>query len=261
MAIDFGIEGRTALVCASSKGLGRACALALAQAGARIVVNGRNAETLEVAAADIRRQTGANVRAIAADVTTAEGRATLLAGCPAPDVLVNNAGGPPPGDFRDWDEKIWAAALNANMLSAIFLIRATLDPMIERGFGRIINITSAALKAPVDTLGLSNAARMGLTGFVAGLARQVARNNVTINNLLPGPFETDRLPVTIGGAAKAAGVSYEEMYARRRESNPAKRFGRPEEFGMFCAFLASAHAGYVTGQNLVMDGGAYPGAF
>ena len=261
MAIDLGIEGRTALVCAASKGLGRASAQALAAAGATVVINGRNPDTLEAAAREIGQATGATIRTVAADVTTPEGRATILAACPAPDILVNNAGGPPPGDFRDWDEAAWTAALGANMLAPIFMIKATVDSMIANRFGRIINITSAAVKAPIEALGLSNGARSGLTGFVAGLARQVARHNVTINNLLPGPFETDRLKATLTAAAKASNLSYDETYARRRDANPSRRFGQPDEFGAFCAFLASAQAGYVTGQNLVIDGGAYPGTF
>ena len=259
MSIDLGIAGRTALVCAASKGLGRACAQALAASGVHVVINGRNPESLASAAEAIAGATGATVRTVVGDVATEEGRAAILAACPAPDILVNNAGGPPPGDFRDWDEAVWTAALRANMLAPIFLIKATVDGMIERKFGRVVNITSAAVKAPIDTLGLSNGARAGLTGFVAGLARQVARHNVTINNLLPGPFETDRLRATLAAAAKAQGVSYDEAYARRREANPARRFGQPDEFGAFCAFLASEQAGFVTGQNIVMDGGAYPG--
>lgn len=259
MSIDLGIAGRTALVCAASKGLGRACAEALATSGAHVVINGRDPETLAAAAEAIAAATGAQVRAVAADVTTSAGREAILSVCPSPDILVNNAGGPPPGDFRDWDEAIWTAALRANMLAPIFMIRATVDGMIGRRFGRIINITSAAVKAPIDTLGLSNGARAGLTGFVAGLARQVARHNVTINNLLPGPFETDRLRANLQAAAKAQNLAYDEVYARRRDANPARRYGQPPEFGAFCAFLASAQAGFVTGQNLVMDGGAYPG--
>lgn len=259
MSIDLGIAGRTALVCAASRGLGRACAEALAQAGAIVVINGRDAETLAATAGAIAHATGASVSAVAGDVTTEEGRAAILAACPAPDILVNNAGGPPPGDFRDWDEATWTAALRANMLAPIFMIKATVDGMIDRRFGRIVNITSAAVKAPIENLGLSNGARAGLTGFVAGLARQVSRHNVTINNMLPGPFATDRLHANLQAAAKAQDLTYDEVYARRKEANPARRYGRPEEFGAFCAFLSSAQAGYVTGQNLVLDGGAYPG--
>jgi 3-oxoacyl-[acyl-carrier protein] reductase len=261
MTFDLGLAGRTALVCAASRGLGRACAKALAMAGAHVVINGRHPETLAATAEALARETGATVRAVAGDVTTPEGRAAILAAFPSPDVLVNNAGGPPPGDFRDWDEAVWTAALRANMLAPIFMIQATVDAMIDRKFGRIVNITSAAVKAPIDMLGLSNGARAGLTGFVAGLARQVVRHNVTLNNLLPGPFETDRLHATLAAAAKAQGLTVEEVAARRRDTNPARRFGQPDEFGAFCAFLASAQAGYVTGQNIVMDGGAYPGTF
>jgi 3-oxoacyl-[acyl-carrier protein] reductase len=259
MTINLGIAGRTALVCAASKGLGRACAHALAASGAVVVINGRNPETLYATAAEISGATGAVVRTVAADVTTEEGRAAILAACSAPDILVNNAGGPPPGDFRDWDEGIWMAALRTNMLAPIFMIKATVDSMIARKFGRIINITSAAVKAPILTLGLSNGARAGLTGFVAGLARQVSQHNVTINNLLPGPFETDRLKANLEAAARAASLSYEEVYTRRRDANPARRYGQPAELGAFCAFMASEQAGYITGQNIVMDGGAYPG--
>jgi 3-oxoacyl-[acyl-carrier protein] reductase len=198
---------------------------------------------------------------VAADVTTADGRAAALARCPAPDILVNNAGGPPPGDFRDWDRAAWIAALDANMLAPIELIRASVDGMIERRFGRIVNITSAAVKAPIDILGLSNGARSGLTGFVAGLARQVARHNVTINNLLPGPFETDRLRSIFAGRAAATGQPFDAVMQAGRDANPAGRFGTPEEFGAACAFLCSAHAGFIVGQNLLLDGGAFPGTF
>lgn len=259
MSIDLSIAGRTALVCAASKGLGRACAEALAQSGATVFINGRDAATLTAAAEAIARETGARVSAIAGDVTTPEERAAILAGCSSPDILVNNAGGPPPGDFRDWDEAVWTAALRANMLAPIFMIKATVDGMIGRRFGRIVNITSAAVKAPIDVLSLSNGARAGLTGFVAGLARQVARHGVTINNMLPGPFETDRLRATLQAAAKAQNITYEEAYAQRKASNPARRYGQPAEFGGFCAFLSSDQAGYITGQNIVLDGGAYPG--
>ncbi|OZI33886.1 3-oxoacyl-ACP reductase [Bordetella genomosp. 10] len=254
--MDLGLQGKTALVCASSKGLGRACALSLAREGVHVVMSARGAEALEQAAAAIRAETGAQVTTVTADVATAEGRARLLAACPRPDILVNNAGGPKPGDFRDWSRDDWIAALDANMLAPIELIRATVDGMIERRFGRIVNITSAAVKMPIETLGLSNGARSGLTGFVAGLARQVVAHNVTINNLLPGPFATDRLLST---AKATAGQSAEQALEARRQRNPAKRFGDPAEFGDACAFLCGARAGYITGQNLVMDGGAYPG--
>ena len=201
------------------------------------------------------------MRFVACDITTPDGRAKALAACPQPDILVNNAGGPPPGDFRDWDRAAWIRALDANMLTPIELIKATVDTMIERKFGRIVNITSGAVKAPIDVLGLSNGARSGLTGFVAGLARKVARHNVTINNLLPGQFATDRLRVTLEGRAKAAGRTYEEARDAAMNANPAGRFGDPREFGAICAFLCSVHAGFVVGQNILADGGAYPGTF
>jgi len=257
--MDLGIKGRTALVCAASKGLGKGCALALAREGASLVILARGRDALEATAAEIRAATGAGVATVACDITTTAGRAATLAACPAPDILVNNAGGPPPGDFREWDEAAWQTAVNANMVTPIMLIRATVDGMIARRFGRIVNITSAAVKAPIPHLGLSNGARAGLTGFVAGLARQVAAHNVTINGLLPGPFDTDRLRTTAETLAKKSGKSFEEIQAARRNENPAKRFGTAEEFGAFCAFLCSTHAGYVTGQNIVLDGGAYPG--
>lgn len=257
--MDLGIEGRRALVCASSKGLGRACALSLAREGAQVIMLARGREALEAAADDIRRQTGAQVTAVVADITTEAGRAAALGACPDPDILVTNAGGPKPGDFREWSRDDWIAALDANMLTPIELIRATIDTMIERRWGRIVNITSAAVKMPIDILGLSNGARSGLTGFVAGLARQVAAHNVTINNLLPGPFATDRLVQTAARAASDSGRSVQDIMAEREQRVPARRFGDPAEFGDACAFLCSAQAGYMTGQNLVLDGGMYPG--
>jgi 3-oxoacyl-[acyl-carrier protein] reductase len=257
--MDLGIKGRKAIVCAASKGLGRGCAEALAAEGVELVINARGAEALEAVAADLRKRFSVKVTAVACDVTTAEGRAKLLSACPDPDILVNNAGGPPPGDFRDWDEKAWHAALEANMITPIMLIKATVDKMIARKFGRIVNITSAAVKNPIPFLGLSNGARTGLTGFIAGLSRQVAKHNVTINGLLPGPFDTDRLRSTLVAGAKSAGKPVEEIAEARRKANPAERFGTAEEFGAACAFLCSAHAGYIVGQNLVLDGGAFPG--
>jgi 3-oxoacyl-[acyl-carrier protein] reductase len=259
--MDLGLSGKSALVCAASKGLGKACAMSLAREGAAVTIAARTAETLEATADEIRAKTGAAVTAVTADVTTENGRAALLAACPAPDILVNNAGGPPPGDFRDWDRDDWIKALDANMLSAIFLIKATVDGMIERKFGRIVNITSSAVKAPIDILGLSNGARAGLTGFVAGLARKTVRHNVTINNILPGPFETDRLFATMEGAAKASGRTIDEVAEERRAGLPAGRFGDPAEFGELCAFVCGAQAGYMSGQNFLIDGGAYPGTF
>ncbi|MFP5513084.1 MAG: SDR family oxidoreductase, partial [Alphaproteobacteria bacterium] len=224
-----------------------------------VTLTARNADALEATADEIRRVTGATVTTAPGDITTEEGRAAALAACPEPDILINNAGGPPPGDFHDWDREDWIRALDANMLAPIFLIKATVDGMIARRFGRIVNITSAAVRAPIPILGLSNGARSGLTGFVAGLSRQTVKHNVTINNLLPGPFETDRLRKTMEGGAKAAGRSIDEEMELRRKGNPAGRFGDPEEFGAACAFLCAASSGFMTGQNILLDGGAYPG--
>ena len=259
--MDLGIAGKKAIICASSKGLGRACAHALAREGADVTINGRDSETLEATAAEIRAATGVEVTTMAIDVTTPEGRAALLAACPDPDILINNAGGPPPGDFRDWDRDIWIAAIDANMLTPIFLIKAVVDGMMARKFGRIVNITSSAVKAPIEILGLSNGARSGLTGFIAGIARKTVAANVTINNLLPGPFDTDRMHANVKVAADKAGVDVAEMTKKRAAANPAGRFGDPHEFGEYCAFLCSEQAGYVTGQNLLIDGGNYPGTF
>jgi len=257
--MDLGIAGRRALVCAASRGLGRACAMALAAEGAAVTITARSPGPLEAAAEEIRRATGAAVATAPGDIATEAGRAAALAACPDPDILVNNAGGPPPGDFRDWDRDTWIAALDANMLAPIFLIRAVVDGMMARGFGRIVNITSGAVKAPIPALGLSNGARTGLTGFVAGLARQTVARNVTVNNLLPGPFDTDRLLATLEAAARSSGRPLDEVREARRRANPAARFGDPAEFGATCAFLCSAQAGYITGQNLLLDGGAFPG--
>ncbi|SDV50042.1 SDR family oxidoreductase [Chitinasiproducens palmae] len=259
--MDLGIQGRRALVCAASKGLGRACAEALAAEGVEVTIVARGRDALEATAEAIRRRTGVRVDTVACDIITEAGRAQALAACPAPDILVNNAGGPPPGDFRDWDRDAWLAALDANMLTPIALIRATIDPMRERRFGRIVNITSAAVRAPIDILGLSNGARAGLTGFVAGLARQVAGDNVTINNLLPGPFDTDRYQVTVEATARRTGASAQAVRQQALASLPAGRIGEPAEFGQACAFLCSAHAGYIVGQNWLLDGGAYRGTF
>src|SRR5919109_1650728 len=259
--MDLGIRGRNAIVCASSRGLGKACAMSLAREGVNLAMMARTKDVLEAAAKEIRDATGVRVTAVAGDVTTEAGRAALLAACPAPDILVNNAGGPPPGDFREWDREAWMKALNANMLTPIELIKATVDQMIARRFGRIVNITSSAVKAPIAVLGLSNGARTGLTGFIAGLARQTARHNVTINNLLPGFFLTDRNRTTIAAFAKERGVSEEEALGERLRTIPAGRQGEPAEFGDACAYLCSAQAGFITGQNLLLDGGAYPGTF
>jgi len=259
--MDLGIAGKKVLVLAASKGLGRGCAMSLAREGCAVTIAARTPGPLEDTAREIRARTGAEVTAVAADVATEDGRRAVLLACPAPDILVNNAGGPPPGDFRDWDRDDWIAAIDANMLSAIFMIKATVDGMIERRFGRIVNITSSAVKAPIDILGLSNGARAGLTGFVAGLARKTVGDNVTINNILPGPFDTDRLKATMEGAVKASGKSMEVIRAERMAANPAGRFGNADEFGDLCAYVCSAQAGYITGQNLLIDGGNYPGTF
>jgi len=262
--MDLGLSGRWALVCAASKGLGRGCAEALVQEGAHVVITARGTEALEATAAELRLLNPAvQVRTVAGDISTPAGRAAALAACPQIDVLVNNAGGPPPGDFRDWDRDTWLAALDANMLTPIELIKATVDAMAARGFGRIINITSGAVKAPIDVLGLSNGARSGLTGFGAGLARQaqLAGRNVSINNLLPGAFDTERLHKTLVAGAVKSGLAPEEAAARRRSAIPAQRFGTAAEFGAICAMLCSAQAGYLTGQNILLDGGAYGGVF
>jgi 3-oxoacyl-[acyl-carrier protein] reductase len=260
--MDFGIAGKWALVCASSKGLGRGCAAALVSEGVNVVMTARGAEALEQAAAQLRALGKGEVRAVAGDITTPEGRSAALAACPQVDILVNNAGGPPPGDFRSWDREAWIKAVEANMLTPIELIKATIDGMSSRGFGRIVNITSSAVKAPIDVLGLSNGARSGLTGFVAGLARSgIAARNVTINNLLPGAFDTDRLLKTMEAGAQKAGITVEQAKERRAQSIPARRLGTPDEFGAACAFLCSQQAGYITGQNWLLDGGAYPGTF
>ncbi|AYF86849.1 SDR family oxidoreductase [Pseudomonas sp. JS3066] len=261
--MDLGITGRWAIVCAASKGLGKGCAAALAREGVNLVINARGQDALEAAAKELRTQNpGIEVRSVAGDVALPEVRQALLDACPQVDILVNNAGGPPPGDFRDWSREDWLKALDANMLAPIELIKATVDDMAARGFGRVVNITSGAVKAPIDVLGLSNGARSGLTGFIAGLARQqrLAGCNVTLNNLLPGAFDTERLQKTLKASANGAN-SLEEVAERRRRAIPAGRFGSPEEFGAFCAFICSVHGGYLTGQNLLLDGGAYPGTF
>lgn len=257
--MDLGIKGRKALVCAASKGLGRACAFSLAREGVDVTIVARTEGPLEETAEEIRQATGVTVTAVATDITSVEGRAKALAACSSPDILVNNAGGPPPGDFRDWEREDWIKALDANMLTPIELIKATVDPMMERGFGRIVNITSGAVKAPIDILGLSNGARAGLTGFVAGIARKTVRKNVTINGLLPGPFDTDRLRANMKAVADKAGRPVEDVIEERANGNPAGRFGDPAEFGEACAFLCGAQAGFITGQNILLDGGAFPG--
>jgi 3-oxoacyl-[acyl-carrier protein] reductase len=257
--MDLGIAGRTALVCASSQGLGFGCAQALAGAGARVIMNGRDAERLEGAAARLRATTGAEIIAIATDVGTEAGRAALLDAAGAVDILVNNNGGPPPKPWADLDRDSMMAGLDANMLTPIALVQAVIGGMVERRFGRIVNITSASVKMPLAGLELSSGARVGLTGFLAGIARQVAHANVTINQLLPGSFATARIDALDGKAAERQGISPTEARAAREASIPAKRLGDPAEFGAACAFLCSAQAGYITGQNLLIDGGAFPG--
>ena len=264
--MDLELQGKWALVCGASRGLGWGCAQALAQEGVNVLMVARRADVLEAGAADIRASLGADnpaqVQVCAQDITTEAGRAAVFALRRDFDIVVTNAGGPPSGNFRDWDRADWIRAVDANMLTPIELIKATVDGMAERGFGRIINITSGAVKAPIDILGLSNGARSGLTGFVAGVARsKIAGQGVTINSLLPGAFDTDRLKVTMAGAAQKTGQTVEALADTRRKTIPAKRFGTSQEFGAICAFLCSQHAAYITGQNVLADGGAYPGTF
>ena len=260
--MDLGLNGKWALVCAASKGLGKGCAKALVAEGVNVVITARGADALEATATELRALGRAEVRAVAGDITTLEGRTAALAACPQVDILVNNAGGPPPGDFREWGREAWIKALDANMLTPIELIKATVDAMAQRGYGRVVNITSGAVKAPIDILGLSNGARSGLTGFVAGLARSnIAARGVTINGLLPGAFDTDRLRGTMQGAATKTGQPLDAVMAKRAAAIPAQRFGTADEFGAVCAFLCSVQAGYLTGQNILLDGGAYPGTF
>ena len=266
--MDLGIAGKWALVCGASKGLGRGCALALVREGVHVVVVARGREALEQTASELRAQGGPAVQvlAVAEDITTVAGRAAVLAVAGGPgvnfDIVVTNAGGPPPGDFRDWDREAWIKAVDANMLTPIELIKATVDGMAARGFGRIVNITSSAVKAPIDILGLSNGARSGLTGFVAGVARSgIAAKGVTINNLLPGKFDTDRIATTLRAAAEKTGKSVDEIRRAQQAQIPAGRYGTAEEFGAICAFLCSRHAAYITGQNILPDGGAYPGTY
>ncbi len=255
--MDLGLRGRKAIVCAASRGLGKACAMGLAKEGVDLVVTARTATVLEETAEEIRRATGVKVIAVAGDISTEEGRAATLAACPAPDILVNNAGGPPHGDFREWDRDAWIKAIDQNMLAPIFLIKAVVDGMCERKFGRIVNITSAGVKAPIPNLGLSNGARTGLTGFVAGLARQVARHNVTINSLLPGSILTDRSMEGAAHRARQANISIEDALAEATSAVPAGRYGDPKEFGDACAFLCAAQSGFIVGHNMQVDGGRF----
>ena len=264
--MDLGIAGKWALVCGASKGLGLGCAQALVREGVNVLIVARGAEVLQAAAAnliaDSARPAGAEVLFVAADITTEAGRTAVFAVRRDFDIVVTNAGGPPPGDFRDWDRDAWIKAVDANMLTPIELIKATVDGMAARGFGRIVNITSSAVKSPIDILGLSNGARSGLTGFVAGVSRSgLAAQGVTINNLLPGAFDTDRLRGNMAGVAQKTGKPVDAIIDTRRKAIPAQRFGTPEEFGAICAFLCSTHAGYMTGQNVLADGGAYPGTY
>jgi 3-oxoacyl-[acyl-carrier protein] reductase len=259
--MDLGIRGRRAIVGGASRGLGRACARALAAEGVSVAIVARTESELHRTAEELRRSTGAEVVPVAADLSSAEGRKKVLAALPDPDILVNNAGGPPPGDFRQFGRDDWIKALDACMLAPIEMIRATIDGMVARRFGRIVNVTSYSVKMPIDVLCLSNGARCGLTGFIAGLARNVAAHNVTINNLLPGVFATARQEATVGAAAKKLGVSFEEARKQKVAAIPARRMGEPEEFGDLCAYLCSARAGYFTGQNVLLDGGLYPGTF
>ena len=265
--MDMGIAGKWALVCGASKGLGLGCAQALAAEGVHVVMVARRAAVLDASAAALRAALpGVQVIAVAADITTEAGRAAAFSAPGGPgtafDIVVTNAGGPPPGDFRNWNRDTWLQAVDANMLTPIELIKTTVDGMAQRGFGRIVNITSSAVKAPIDILGLSNGARSGLTGFVAGVARSgIAAQGVTINNLLPGKFDTDRIATTIRAAAEKTGQSEDHIRQAQQAQIPARRFGNPQEFGAICAFLCSVHASYMTGQNVLADGGAYAGTY
>ncbi len=259
--MDLGIAGRKAIVCASSRGLGRACAKYLAQAGCEVVINGLDKDRLAATAAELRKATGAKITAVAADVAAPEGQKALFAACPEPDILVNNNAGPPFRDFRDLDRQKMIDGVIGNMVVAVELVQKAIDPMIAKKFGRIVNITSGSVKMPLFGLDLSSGARAGLTAFLAGVARSVAGSNVTINFLLPGIFDTDRFRANVESTAKKRGVSYDAALALNVDSVPARRMGNPDEFGAACAFLCSAQAGYITGQNLLIDGGRFAGAF
>ena len=259
--MDLGITGRKAIVCASSRGLGRACAMRLAEAGCDVVVNGRDAKRLDATAADIRSKTGAKVTAVVADVGTAEGQAALFAACPEPDILIANNAGPPFRDFRELDRDKMIAGVIGNMIVPVELLQKAIEPMIKNKFGRIVNITSGSVKMPLVGLDLSSGARAGLTAFLAGIARSVAQHNVTINFMLPGPFDTDRLRSNHEAQAKKEGITIDEALKKRMQTIPARRLGEADEFGATCAFLCSTHAGFITGQNILLDGGIFPGAF
>ncbi len=259
--MDLGIRGRQALLSGASRGLGKACAVALAHEGVEVTIVARTRDVLEQAGAEIAAATHVKVKTVVGDITTSTGRAAALETCPAPDILLNNADGPLPGDFRNWSRADWIAAIDAMMLSPIEMMRLTVDGMMARGFGRIINIVSRSVKIPQLELGLSNGARSGLVGFVAGLARQTVAHNVTINNLLPGIFDSDAQRQHVRGMLETTGKRFEELWRERAQANPARRYGRPAELGAYCAFLCSEHAGFITGQNLLIDGGSYPGTY
>ena len=259
--MDLGLRGRQALLSGASRGLGKACALALAHEGVDVTIVARTRETLEQTGAEIARETAVKVTTVVGDITTQAGRSAAVAACPAPDILLNNADGPKPGDFRDWSRDDWIAALDSMMLAPIEMIRLTVDGMLARGFGRILHSVSRSVKIPQSELGLSNGARSGLVGFAAGLARQTVARNVTINNLLPGIFDSDAQREHIRGMLDATGKSFDEIWRERAAANPARRYGRPAELGAYCAFLCSEHAGFITGQNLLVDGGSYPGTY
>ncbi len=259
--MDLGLRGKRALLSGASRGLGRACALALATEGVDVTIVARTRDVLERTASEIRAATGVTVTPVAGDITTKEGRSAAIAACPEPDILLNNADGPVPGDFRQWTRDDWIAALDSMMLAHIEMMRLTVDGMMDRGFGRIVNIVSRSVKVPQLELGLSNGARSGLVGFAGGLARQTVHRNVTVNNLLPGIFDSDAQKRHIEGMLEPGGKTFEQHWRERAAANPSKRYGDPKELGAYCAFLCSVHAGYITGQNLVIDGGSYPGAF
>jgi 3-oxoacyl-[acyl-carrier protein] reductase len=259
--MDLGITGKTALVCGASRGLGKACALALAREGVNLTIVARTRDVLERTGTEIAQSAGVRVVAVAGDLTTPAGRAAAIAACPQPDILINNSQGPLPGDFHDWTRDDWIAALDDMMLGPIEMMRLTVDGMVARGFGRIVNIVSRSVKVPQAELGLSNGARSGLVGFAGGLGRQTAAHNVTINNLLPGIFDSDAQHRHIRGMLASTGKTFEQVFRERAAASNARRYGVPDEFGAYCAFLCSVHAGYITGQSLLIDGGGYPGAF